>query len=207
MNFIVIGVSLAIAVVVIVIRMIIKTRRGRVVVWSEAASGLGLEFTPPKKLFGKFEMTGTVAGFDVRVHTYTQSTGESSSTFTKYAVQFPSSLALGLKLHKEGKILGKIAKFFGAQDHSMGDSSFDNNFMIKGEDSEQVSEFLTPERKQELLELQQKLPAIRITDNDISWTTGGVAKDAEKIVEVVSDITRVAWHLAGHLVNADESGQ
>ena len=79
--------------------------------------------------------------------------------------------------------------------------------MIKGEDSEQVSEFLTPERKQELLELQQKLPAIRITDNDISWTTGGVAKDAEKIVEVVSDITRVAWHLAGHLVNADESGQ
>lgn len=206
MNFIVFGVSVAIAVVVIVIRLIIKTRRGRVVVWSEAASQLGLDFTPPSS-FGKFEMTGTVAGFDVRVHTYTQSSGQSSSTFTKYAVQFPSSLALGLKLHKEGKILGKIAKFFGAQDHLMGDSSFDDNFMIKGEDAEQISEFLTPERKQELLELQQKLPAIRITDNDISWTTGGVAKDAEKIVEVVSNITRVAWHLAGHLVNADESGQ
>lgn len=201
MVFVVVGaIGLVVIVIVLVYQAIVRTRRNRIAVWTETASLLGLEFEPPAR-FGQFKMSGYVSGFHVDVYTYTQSHGQSSSTYTSYNVRFPASLELGLKLKKEGKILGKIARFFGAQDHAIDDADFDSAFMIKGDDADGVRQFLTEERKAFIMELQNKLPSMMVHDRGISWDKGGVSKDVTLMTETVAEMTRVAFHLGGHLID------
>ena len=186
--------------VVFIIRLIIRMRKKTIAAWSQAAEDLGINFNRPGT-FGSYLMEGTVAGFHVKVHTYTQSSGENSKTYNKFAVRFPQSLEMGLKLSREVKFFSSIAKAFGGQDIVTGDESFDSTFVIKGDNPEAIQEFLTEERKQQIQELQTTHKGMVVTDTELSWTRGGVVRKTEDLVGHVTELTRVAFVLAGHLAS------
>ena len=200
-----IGAVLGIVVVVAIIRFAIAARKKRIAAWSEAAGELGVTFNTPGR-FSNYLMEGNVAGYQVKVYTYTQRSGENSQTYTAFRVSFPGSLDLGLKLSRELKFFSGVAKFFGAQDITTGDPSFDDTFVIKGLDAEAVNEFLTDDRRQQLTELhqQQKGMGIVVTDTDISITCRGVVRKAELLTGQVANLTRVAFALSGHLSSSEE---
>ena len=198
----IIGGILGVFIVVLVIRFRFVARKQAIAAWTEAAGELGITFDPASR----YLMEGNVAGYQVKVHTYTQRSGESSQTYTAFRVSFPGSLDLGLKLSRELKFFSGVAKFFGAQDITTGDPTFDDTFVIKGLDAEAVNDFLTDDRRQQLAELhqQQKGMGIVVTDADISITCRGVVRKAEVITGHVANLTRVGFALSGHLASSEE---
>ena len=187
-------------VVVFIIWLAIRIRKKTIAAWAQAAEDLGINFNRPGT-FGSYLMEGTVAGFHVKVHTYTQSSGENSKTYNQFAVRFPQSLEMGLKLSREVKFFSSIAKAFGGQDIVTGDESFDSTFVIKGENPEAIQEFLTEERKQQIQELQTTHKGMVVTDTELSWTRSGVVRKTDDLVGHVTELTRVAFVLAGHLAS------
>ena len=198
----IIGGILGVFIVVLVVRFWLVARKQAIAAWTEAAGELGITFDPASR----YLMQGNVAGYQVKVHTYTQSSGENSQTYTAFRVSFPGSLDLGLKLSRELKFFSGVAKFFGAQDITTGDPTFDDTFVIKGLDAEAVNDFLTDDRRQQLAELhqQQKGMGIVVTDADISITCRGVVRKAEVITGHVANLTRVGFALSGHLASSEE---
>ena len=198
----IIGGILGVFIVVLVVRFWFVARKQAIAAWTEAAGELGITFDPASR----YLMEGNVAGYQVKVHTYTQSSGENSQTYTSFRVSFPGSLDLGLKLSRELKFFSGVAKFFGAQDITTGDPTFDDTFVIKGLDAEAVNDFLTDDRRQQLAELhqQQKGMGIVVTDADISITCRGVVRKAEVITGHVANLTRVGFALSGHLASSEE---
>jgi len=198
----IVGGVLGVFIVVLVVRFWFVARKQAIAAWTEASGELGITFDPASR----YLMEGNVAGYQVKVYTYTQRSGESSQTYTAFRVSFPGSLDLGLKLSRELKFFSGVAKFFGAQDITTGDPSFDDTFVIKGLDAEAVNEFLTDDRRQQLTELhqQQKGMGIVVTDTDISITCRGVVRKAELLTGQVANLTRVAFALSGHLSSSEE---
>jgi len=198
----IVGGVLGVFIVVLVVRFWFVARKQAIAAWTEASGELGIPFDPASR----YLMEGNVAGYQVKVYTYTQRSGESSQTYTAFRVSFPGSLDLGLKLSRELKFFSGVAKFFGAQDITTGDPSFDDTFVIKGLDAEAVNEFLTDDRRQQLTELhqQQKGMGIVVTDTDISITSRGVVRKAELLTGQVANLTRVAFALSGHLSSSEE---
>jgi len=198
----IVGGVLGVFIVVLVVRFWFVARKQAIAAWTEASGELGITFDPASR----YLMEGNVAGYQVKVYTYTQRSGESSQTYTAFRVSFPGSLDLGLKLSRELKFFSGVAKFFGAQDITTGDPSFDDTFVIKGLDAEAVNEFLTDDRRQQLTELhqQQKGMGIVVTDTDISITSRGVVRKAELLTGQVANLTRVAFALSGHLSSSEE---
>jgi len=184
------------------IRGTMALRKKTIAAWQQASEELGIIFHTPGR-FASYLMEGNVAGFQVKIHTYTQSSGQHSSTYTAFRVSFPGSLDLGMKLSRELALVSGIAKFFGAQDILTGDESFDNTFVIKGSEPDPVIDFLDEDIRRQLIELQQaqKGMGIIVTDTDISVTQGGVARDGDAIITLVTDLTRMAFVLAGQLID------
>ena len=176
-------------------RLAIASHKKTIAAWRQAAEELGINFNTPDL------MEGNVAGYQVKVHTYTQRSGENNQTYTEFCVSFPGSLDLGLELSRELKFFSGVAKFFGSQDITTGDLSFDETFVIKGLDAEAVNDFLNDDRRQQLAELhqQQKGMGIVVTDTDISVTGRGRVRKVEVITGHVANLTRVAFALSGHL--------
>jgi hypothetical protein len=202
--FIPMMIILGVVVVLAIIRFAIAARKKTIAAWNEAAGELGITFNTPGRFSG-YLMEGNVAGYQVKVHTYTQRSGENSRTYTAFRVSFPGSLDLGIKLSRELKFFSGVAKFFGSQDITTGDLSFDETFVIKGLDAEAVNDFLNEDRRQQLAELhqQQKGMGIVVTDTDISVTTRGVVRKVEAITGQVANLTRVAFALSGHLASSE----
>jgi hypothetical protein len=190
--------------------LVARARKKSDAAWSQAADELGITFTPPppRGLYGHL-MEGLVEGFHVKVHNQTHLPGRPVDVhiFTEFRVSFPAPLELGLSLSCEGGLFENLSKKLGAQDIITGDQAFDDAFLIKGTDEDSVIEFLGEERRKQLLELNQTLTDIVVTDGELFWVIDGVVNDTETLVGHISELTRVAFILAGHLATSSEAEQ
>lgn len=153
--------------------------------WVGVARRLGLRFKPGAWTSPR-SLRGTYRGLEVVVDTYRQRAGNSSKTYTRYRVRYPS-LGLGLKVRKEG-LLSKMTQFLGMHDIQVGDPVFDAEVLVKGRLSSSVKEFLTPVRQRTLQRLIRAYPRCVVTDTEIKWSRAGVATSEE---EVVSNLRRL----------------
>jgi hypothetical protein len=152
-------------------------------VWREAADELGMHFRPGA-LFVARSIDGFMHGSHVRVDKITKNAGNHSESFTRYRVDHPQPLDLGLKLQREGFFSG-VSKFFGTQDIEVGDPAFDGEVVVKGHDPSRVVEFLTPSRRLRILRLFQSFKGLEIDDRSLTYRSRGVAKVAREIVSTV----------------------
>lgn len=64
----------------------------------------------------------------------------------------------------------------------------------------------TKERKQQIQELQKTHQGVVVTDTELSWTrAGGGVKVSKELLGHVTELTRVAFLLAGHLATSSEA--
>lgn len=91
--------------------------------------------------------------------------GDDIKIFTRMKLQLPR-LPRGLRVYRE-TAWGKIAKGLGMQDIRTGDRAFDQAFMVKGSDRNEVIGYLTPSRRMALLTYAADLPGVELQEDGL----------------------------------------
>jgi len=150
--------------------------------WRAAANHTGTHFYPATSKFSIGSIKGEVDGCHVIVDIYTSGSGNSKNTFTRYRISYPKSLHLGLRISKQHFYHGMgVSKFFGVQDIEVGDETFDNDVVIKGNNPQKVSEFLNPFRRKLIIKMINLYPKIIIEDKQIIFSDLGIEKNSQLI--------------------------
>ena len=163
--------------------------------WSAVARDLHLLYDPGGAFRGR-SLSGRHRENDILVDTFTRSSGKSSTTYTRYRVRYPRPLGLGLKLAREGFFSG-VSKVFGAQDIQIGDATFDQGVMVKGDDPARVVRFLTLARRARIQRALMSFSGLKIGDEEIYWERTGVESSAARLADTVRRLSVLAWFLCG----------
>ncbi len=81
----------------------------------KASEKLNFVYKPPKSILKKKITSGTLDGYKCEITVYTQSHGESSTTYVSFFTYFPESLNMGIKINWRGEFEGDddhVAKLF-----------------------------------------------------------------------------------------------
>ena len=167
--------------------------------WQGAADALGLVFQPKTNVLQYYSMDGDAYDFRFQIDGY-RSTREEGRPYTRFKASFPQSLGLGLKATGiRFQFMGQhiqpisIARSFGARTINTGDPAFDQLFLIKGADEEQVRNFLTPVRRAHLrASLQATTAMVEITDDQVTCSTGGILRDTESLIDQTRQLATLA---------------
>lgn len=184
---------------VIFILIILRARTNRN--WQEAATELGLNFTPSNLLWLPYEMNGTLdGGYYCRVHTWREhrsggSSSGSNAPVTGVEVRFLESLRMGFNLSPCTGIKW-FDSLMGVDDTEVGgDPDFDQMFAISSTDDMKLKRFLTAERKEILKAATTEMPYFEITDSGISTEANEMIRDKESIVHIVMSFKELAMDL------------
>jgi len=131
---------------------------------SKASEELGFRYEEETKWWKPKEISGVIDGYKCKTRVYTQSHGESSTTYISFDVYFPNSLDMGLKINWRGK--------------------------FEGDDDHLTDLFL--ERNMDLVEQEKKrLRRLKITDTSVSSRrilTKKYYRNPENIVRAMHDL-------------------
>ena len=105
-------------------------------IWSQIAGDVGGEFIDGG-FWRKDVLVYKHGEWQILLDTYTVSTGNSSTTYTRMRAPFVNKDGLYFKIYREG-LFSSIGKFFGMQDIQIWDPFFDEQFIIKGNSPEKV---------------------------------------------------------------------
>ena len=171
--------------------------------WKQAATELGLDFTPVTRIFGKYKMSGIIGQqLSCSVWAFSEPNGQSSTTFMNYDVRFSQPLNLGLVVKREGSILGKITTglmgrgstgLADKQDIHTDNPVFDKVFTVQGTDEYKVKELLTPNIQSKLLEVSNVLKNLVVSDDSINSTRmRGFIRKSEILVQNIRLLIQLA---------------
>ncbi len=159
--------------------------------WLWAAQELGLRLEEGG-IFSGNKISGIIQGVGlVVVDTYSQSSGNTSTTYTRYVVRYERDLRMGMKLTKQGAMSG-VVKMFGAQDVDVGDKVFDDQVMVKVNSRRGFQQFLTRERRRAITDAFLSWPQLKIEDDALQASTSGLERDPAKLVGTVRELVELA---------------
>lgn len=163
-------------------------------VWREFATEIEGDFKEGG-IFKASKIEGKLENWTITIDTYTQSSGNSSSTYTRLRAPYKEISQLDFKIYKSG-IFSGLGKALGQQDVKTGDQEFDENFIVKGSDDEKVKQLLQLDKLRELISLENK---IRIESkrekspfsaklpgdvNQLYFLANGLIKDKERLTNI-----------------------
>jgi len=155
--------------------------------WKQAATELGLDFTPVTRMFGKYRMSGKIGKqLSCSVWAYAGPNNQGGyTTYMNYDVRFSQPLNLGLVVKQKGSILREFTA--GIMGH------FDKAFTVKGTDENKVKELLTPNIQSKILEVSNVLNNLVVSDDSINSTRmRGFIRESEILVQNVKLLTQLA---------------
>lgn len=125
------------------------------VVWKEFADEIGASiidggFLKEEKMLAKFE------DWEITIDTYMQSTGKSSTVYTRIRAPYKCKDEFNFKIYNKSLFSG-INKAFGMQDIEVGYPEFDEKFIIKGNDEVKLNELLSNDKIRELLSFHNNI--------------------------------------------------
>jgi hypothetical protein len=178
----------------VVVSIGIRQMKGAREAWSRAATSLGMT-AQVGGVFSRPVITGRLGAFNAEIDTFTQRSGNSSTTYTRYRVFYPS-LGVGLEL-KPQHALHRITKFFGAQDVEVGDGGFDDALIVKADDPGAVLSLLTAATRTSLLRLFSSQQRTTVDDTKITIVTRGLERSEDTLVSTIRRAAAVARRLTG----------
>jgi hypothetical protein len=152
--------------------------------WASALAQLGLAFDPVR-----LEARGVIDGLFV-----TATIDGGASLATEVTVVAPAPFAHGLRVTRQDQ--GAVSRWFRGQDIIVGDPSFDDAFVVKGEDEAEVRAALRGEPASRLAQLANG-GAVRVENNTLTVRSARVETDliaamVEACVGAAAAITRNA---------------
>lgn len=121
-------------------------------IWAGVAKTIGGTFHDGG-LFGRSEVKYPFGPWEMVLDTYTSGAGQHSTTHTRLTVLFSSRDFLRCKIYRENAV-ATVGKWFGMQDIEVGSLSFDRDFVIRGDDIEQIRRLLSSSEIRDLISAQ-----------------------------------------------------
>ena len=161
----------------------IKTSQAAQEQWRLAGQRLKLSYQPGN-MGSTGEIQGTHNGHRVMVTTFTKGSGNSSSRYTRYRLDYRHSVPVDLMIRRQG-MFQEVGKNFGMQDIETGNPDFDNIALVQGSDPAKVQQLLTPALQSAIRDLVVTFSDIRVAGSHVEITRSGRDSDADVIVHTV----------------------
>ncbi|MFB6350330.1 MAG: hypothetical protein ABEN55_00805 [Bradymonadaceae bacterium] len=146
----------------------------------------------PGGWFGQFGMAGDYREESVRVRTEKRRSGKNSKTYTVYSVELPPTAPMDLVMYDE-RLFSKLGKLVGGQDIEVGRPEFDDAFIIKGGNPDQIREFLDRDTVADaLLEVHVAATDLHLEHGTLTVEHRAMAKSGEELEYHLEPIVRCA---------------
>lgn len=175
--------------------------------WILIAEKLSFRLTSEKSLFSSIpilsfldnkKMKGKKNGVSCEIYTETRGSGKNKSTYTVLVAYFSSNiLPKNLQLYHQGFFSTLNVKFLGGQDIQVGDKEFDENFIIRGNEEREVTNFLTSEVRGILLNFFYQYKDARVENGSIHLDFYGYESDFTKIDSTLITMTDLINQIQG----------
>jgi len=128
----------------------------------------------------------------ITLDTYVVSTGKSAISYTRLRAPYVNPDGFRFSISRRG-LFSDIAKWFGMQDVEVGQPSFDEHFIIKGNDVGRLRVLFDNPKLRDLLEAQPEVlftvkddegffgPRFPVGTDELCFTVVGVIKDTERL--------------------------
>jgi hypothetical protein len=184
------AVIFSLAVVVIVVVGFVITRRQRDNAWKQLAGEVGGEFIDGG-MFRSSKVQARVQQWTLTLDTYTLSSGDSSTTFSRLRSPLQNKDGFQLKLFREG-LVGKLDKALGGQDIEIGVPDFDDAFVIQGNNETKLQALLSDVKIRQLIQAQRSI-TLSLKGEELRFEAQGVIKDVPRLKSL--------FELFGELLN------
>ena len=163
-------------------------------IWSQLSQEIGASYQE-SGFFKTGKVVLTHRQWEITLDTYTVSDGKSSHTYTRIRAPYLNRDGFRFNIYRRN-IFSWVGKLFGMQDIEIGDSFFDDGFIIQGKPEYLVQQLLM---NSEIRQHIQAQPAIHLqVKDDEGWfgkkfpegvdelyfQTYGVIKDKERLKEL-----------------------
>ena len=146
-------------------------------IWSQIANDIGGDYIEGG-FWERDTLRYTYGEWEILLDTYSQSNGNSSTTYTRIRVPFINKDQLRFKIYKE-HFFSPVGKFFGMQDILINDAYFDDHYIIQG-NNEQKIKFLLKDTT--LKKMINKQPKIHLEiKNDEGWFGQKFPKNVDQV--------------------------
>jgi len=168
------------AVVIVVIFVVFGfiASRKRDEAWRQLATELGANFVK-----GGFRRSSLVQlpfkQWTVNLDTYSVSSGDSSTTYTRVSAHLPDMQGFWFALSKKG-LVSKLDKALGTKEYPTGDAEFDKAFVIRGNDEAKIRALFAHQSIRQLFVTERSLTAA-IKKNVLSIELTGSIKDPNRL--------------------------
>jgi len=128
----------------------------------------------------------------VTLDTYAVSTGKTTIVFTRMRAPYVNPGGFRFTVYRKGMFSG-IGKMLGMQDIEIGDESFDQDFIVKGNDEARVRELLSTQKIRELIARQRDIHFT--VKDDEGWFGATFPEGVDElhfhVVGVIKDVERL----------------
>jgi hypothetical protein len=160
-------------------------------VWQRLAHEVGADFVGGGSWKGG-KVQAHVGPWTVTLDTYTESSGESSVTYTRMRAPYVNPDGFRFRVYRKG-LFSELGKLLGMQDIEVGDPDFDEAFIIKGNDESAVQNLFADPKLRALIQAQ---PKVRLSVKDSEGWFGprfpeGVDELHFQVAGVIKDVERL----------------
>ncbi len=160
-------------------------------VWRQLSEEIRAEFIEGGFWKGN-KVQAHIGPWTVTLDIYTESTGESSVTYTRLRAPYVNPEGFRFTIYRRN-FFSDIGKFLGMQDIEVGDSEFDEAFIIKGNDESRVVSLFSNSKIRQMIQAQPKIrldvkdsegwfgPKFPENVDELSFQVVGVIKDVERL--------------------------
>ena len=160
-------------------------------VWRQLSQEMGAEFVDGGFWKGS-KVQVHVKPWTITLDTYSESSGESSVTYTRMRAPYINPEGFQFTIDRKG-IFSALGKLLGMQDIEVGDPYFDEAFNITGNDESKVVSLFSDTRIRQMIQDQPKI-RLDVKDSE-GWFGPTFPEDVDElhfqVVEVIKDIERL----------------
>ena len=173
-------------------------------VWRKLAAEISADFVDGGFWKGT-KVQGQVNQWIVTLDTYAVSTGDTTIVFTRMRAPYVNRDGLRFKIYRKGW-LSDLGKLLGMQDIEVGFPDFDEEFIIKGNNPEQIRKLFMSSAIRELIQAQPSI-TLEVKDDE-GWFGAnfpdGVDELHFSVTGIIKDIDRLKelYELFGEVLNS-----
>ena len=161
-------------------------------IWESLSEQIEANYVKGGFFKGTDRVVAKAKEWTITLDTYTVSTGKSSTTYTRMRAAFVNTDQFRFSVYRCG-IFSGLGKFLGFEDIEIGDTAFDEDFVIKASDEEKVKLLLADPKIRDLID-EQTAFHLEVKDDDgwfgsdfpqgvdeLHFQIGGVLKDITQL--------------------------
>lgn len=160
-------------------------------VWSQLSNELGAEFSE-SGFFKNGKVILDYNNWEITLDTYTVHTGKTNITYTRMRAPYVNRDGFHFTIYRKS-VFSWLGKMFGKQDIELGDTFFDEDFIIQGEPESSVIKLFSNRKIKELIQLQPQIH-LQVKDDE-GWFSKkfpeGVDELYFQVVGVIKDKERL----------------